>query len=91
LPNLDQGQIAGTIGKLSSWRNRYYTTTTGVQSADWVAQQWQGLTGTLPWARVSRVKHSGYPQQSVVLTLTGSKYPDEVVVLGGHLDSTAGY
>ena len=26
----------------------------------------------------------------MVLTLKGSRYPDEVVVLGGHLDSTAG-
>lgn len=61
-----------------------------MQSADWVAGQWQTLSATLPWASVSRVKHSGYPQQSVVLTLKGSRYPDEVVVLGGHLDSTAG-
>ncbi|BBG84114.1 M28 family metallopeptidase [Aeromonas hydrophila] len=90
LPYLDQGNIVGTISQLASWRNRYYTTTTGVQSADWVAGQWQTLSATLPWASVSRVKHSGYPQQSVVLTLKGSRYPDEVVVLGGHLDSTAG-
>nr|WP_279497672.1 M28 family metallopeptidase [Aeromonas veronii] len=90
LPHLDQGNIASTISKLSGWRNRYYTTTTGTQSADWVASQWQSLGSTLPWASVSRVKHSGYPQQSVVLTLKGSRYPDEVVVLGGHLDSTAG-
>lgn len=90
LPYLDQGNIVGTISKLSSWRNRYYTTTTGVQSADWVASQWQSLGSALPWASVSRVKHSGYPQQSVVLTLKGSRYPDEIVVLGGHLDSTAG-
>ena len=90
LPHLDQGKIVGTISQLSSWRNRYYTTTTGVQSADWVAGQWQSLSAALPWASVSRVKHSGYPQQSVVLTLKGSRYPDEVVVLGGHLDSTAG-
>ncbi|MCF7745682.1 M28 family metallopeptidase [Aeromonas veronii] len=90
LPHLDQGNIASTISKLSGWRNRYYTTPTGTQSADWVASQWQSLGSTLPWASVSRVKHSGYPQQSVVLTLKGSRYPDEVVVLGGHLDSTAG-
>ena len=45
LPHLDQGKIVGTISQLASWRNRYYTTTTGVQSADWVAGQWQTAHG----------------------------------------------
>lgn len=87
LPQLNQANIAQFISDLSQFTNRYYTTSAGVQAADWIATRWQSLANDKTWIKVSRISHSGYPQRSVLLEITGSEKPDEIVVLGGHLDS----
>lgn len=87
LPLLNNASIAQTIADLSAFTNRYYNTTVGKNAADWIATQWSALASGKSWVTVSRVSHSGYNQQSVLLTITGSERPNEVVVLGGHLDS----
>lgn len=87
LPQLNQANIAQFISDLSQFTNRYYTTNAGVQAADWIATQWQNLSNSHSWIKVSRISHSGYPQRSVLLEITGSEKPDDIVVLGGHLDS----
>lgn len=87
LPQLNQASIAQFISDLSQFTNRYYTTTAGKNAADWIAQQWTALAAGQNWAKVSRISHSGYNQQSVLLELIGSERPQEIVVLGGHLDS----
>lgn len=87
LPQLNQANIAQFINDLSQFTNRYYTTASGTQSADWIASQWQSFASPHSWMKVSRISHSGYPQRSVLLEVTGSEKPDEIVVLGGHLDS----
>lgn len=84
---LNQAGISQVISDLSGFTNRYYTTTAGAQSADWIANRWGSLSSGKSWATVSRVTHSGYNQKSVQLTLLGSEKPDEVIVIGGHLDS----
>lgn len=87
LPLLNNASIAQTIADLSAFTNRYYNTTVGKNAADWITTQWSALASGKSWVTVSRVSHSGYNQQSVLLTITGSERPNEVVVLGGHLDS----
>ena len=87
LPMLNNSTIAQTITDLSAFTNRYYTTTAGKNSADWIASQWTSLVSGRSWATVSRVAHTGYNQQSVMLEFVGSDFPNEIVVLGGHLDS----
>lgn len=87
LPMLNNSIIAQTITDLSAFTNRYYTTTSGKNAADWIASQWTSLVSGRSWATVSRVTHSGYNQQSVLLEFVGSEFPNEIVVLGGHLDS----
>jgi leucyl aminopeptidase len=39
---------------------------------------------------VAQFTHSGYPQKSVILTINGTDNASEVIVIGGHLDSTVG-
>lgn len=87
LPQLNQANIAQFISDLSQFTNRYYTTNAGVQAADWIATQWQNLSNNHSWIKVSRISHSGYPQRSVLLEMSGSEKPNDIVVLGGHLDS----
>ncbi len=90
LPQISASQITNTISSLTSFNNRFYTTTSGAQASDWIASEWRALTSQLSGVNVEQVTHSGYNQKSVVLTIQGSETPDEWIVVGGHLDSTVG-
>ncbi|OGR99161.1 MAG: hypothetical protein A2V88_04650 [Elusimicrobia bacterium RBG_16_66_12] len=83
--------IRSTIETLAAFNNRYYTADSGAAAAGWLQGRWQALAEGLPGASSRLVKHDGWKQPSVVLTIIGSEKPDEVVVLGGHLDSINGY
>jgi bacterial leucyl aminopeptidase len=80
--------IRSTITTLSSYFTRYYTSQTGVDSANWIKTTWQNLAAGRSDVSVTTFSHAGYPQPSVIMTITGTTLPNEVVVLGGHLDST---
>jgi leucyl aminopeptidase len=91
LPALSKNNIVSTITSLSTdYNNRYYTTTGGVNSSNWLLGQWNSLVSGKSWASAAQYTHSGFNQKSVIVTLTGSEAPDEIVVIGGHLDSTIG-
>lgn len=86
-----QQPIIDVITKLSSYTNRYYKTPTGQASAEWLKSHWQSLIGTRTDARVEAFTHSAWAQTSVILTIEGTSKASEVVIIGGHLDSTAGF
>lgn len=93
LPALDASRILGTIQELSAMQNRYYQSETGAAASTWLRDRWRGFTlrpdGTpRPDITIELFDH-GYAQKSVILTIPGSTRPDEVVVIGGHLDSIA--
>lgn len=83
--------ILDTIAHLSSFRNRYYRSVHGENSQKWLASHWQNLTEDLPNASVELYSHSDYRQSSVILTIEGTSQADEIVVIGGHGDSIAGW
>jgi leucyl aminopeptidase len=85
LPTLHADRIAATIRELSGMRTRYYRSETGAAASTWLRDRWRGYTRRGD-VTVELVDH-GYPQRSVVLTIPGTTRADEVVVLGGHLDS----
>ncbi|MBE8167382.1 MAG: M20/M25/M40 family metallo-hydrolase [Shewanella sp.] len=90
LPQLDATKIIDMIKKQSQQRNRIYSLSTGRQASDALSQNWEDLVKDIPYAAVSQIQHKKFPQRSVQVKFTGSKYPDDIIVLGGHLDSTAG-
>lgn len=90
LPQLSESEISATITSLSSFTNRFYTTSTGVSASQWIKDKWSQLASSRPDIQVDYFSHSSYPQDSVIMTIPGSERPEEVVVLGGHLDSTVG-
>ncbi|MBS0447171.1 MAG: M20/M25/M40 family metallo-hydrolase [Proteobacteria bacterium] len=89
LPHIDEGKVLASIQRLSDYRNRYYASSTGVAASDWLAQAWALLGRNRSDVSVRQVTHA-WPQKSVVLTIRGTTAPDEIVVIGGHLDSIAG-
>ena len=88
--NASEASVRASIDGLASFHNRYYTSETGVQAARWLESRWRDLAMGMPGATVRAHGHSGWKQPSVVLTIPGAEKPEEIVVLGGHLDSIGG-
>lgn len=79
-----------TILDLSAFPNRRYNQASGLQSANWIKNKWTQMATT----RGNNVTVEFFnhptnvsPQPSVIMTIRGSTYPDEIVVLGAHQDS----
>lgn len=87
LSKLEEGRILITIGELQSMKNRYYRSESGAAASTWLQQRWRSFTPRTD-VTVELFDH-GYPQKSVIMTIPGTTRADEVVVIGGHLDSIA--
>ncbi|WP_133405270.1 M20/M25/M40 family metallo-hydrolase [Parashewanella tropica] len=90
MPQLDANNIVNEIKTESANTNRFYKLSTGANASDQLFSTWQNLVKGWANATVSQFSHKSFPQKSVELEIKGSKYPDKVVVIGAHLDSTAG-
>ncbi len=85
---LDRDRIRNTIDALSTrFNNRFYRHPSGRNAAIYLRNLWRGFAGQRPEVTVELYEHPGWTQPSVILTIPGTTLPDEVVVLGGHLDS----
>lgn len=82
--------IRNTITTLSNYHTRYYTSTTGVEAANWIRTTWENLAAGRTDVSVAHYTHPNWAQPSVIMTITGTTLPNEVVVIGGHLDSING-
>ncbi len=87
---VDQGQILATITTLSTaFFNRYHAHPSGSAAATWIRDLWVSYAAGRPDVTVTLVTHTTTLQPSVVLTIPGSTLANEVIVVGGHLDSIA--
>lgn len=89
ISEISEANIRSTIVKLSSYKNRYYKSQTGVDSQDWLYNTWKDLGKNRTDFTVEKWEHSSWDQPSVVATLKGKS--DEIIVIGGHGDSIAGF
>lgn len=88
LENMDEAEVLSVIDHLSSYQNRFYNSQSGVDAAVWLRDHWLALTENLNGVSARLYAHS-FLQPSVILTIQGTEFPDEIVVMGAHLDSTA--
>jgi bacterial leucyl aminopeptidase len=88
LTELQEPRIRSFISSLSAFQNRYYTSSFGVQSSDFIFNQWSSIAAGRSDITVQRFTHT-WAQSSIILTITGTSLPNEVVVVGGHQDSIA--
>ncbi|MET1257453.1 M28 family metallopeptidase [Aliikangiella maris] len=86
LNQLSTSGLSSTVNSLSNYHNRYYTQQTGVDAANWIKSKWQEISSSRSDISVETFSHS-WNQPSVIATITGTTNPDEIVVIGGHLDS----
>lgn len=83
--------IEATILELESYGTRHHTTPEGEQAIldqkaiwdSWIADS--GRTDI----RTRIYTHTGTPMPSLILTIDGAANPDEYIIVGGHMDSTA--
>ncbi|MET1257435.1 M20/M25/M40 family metallo-hydrolase, partial [Aliikangiella maris] len=78
--------LSSTVNTLKNYHNRYYTQQSGVDAANWIKSEWQSISNGRSDISVETYGHS-WSQPSVIATITGTAYPNEIVVIGGHLDS----
>jgi len=92
LPQVQEQRLYDTINHLSSYRNRYYASTHGKTSAEWIRTHWQSLAVGRDdiTTELFTACTNCATQPSVILTIRGVDLPNEVVVLGAHLDSING-
>ena len=88
LPQVSATNIYNTINTLQGYKNRYYTSSYGKASAEWIRTTWQGLAGSRTDVTSELFACATCSTQpSVILTVQGTELPGEVIVLGAHLDS----
>ena len=86
--SMTEANVRSTITSLSSYTTRYYTSQTGVDAANWLRSRWASFVpSTRTDVTVELYRHTGWAQPSVIFTIRGTTLPNEVVVVGGHLDS----
>ncbi len=91
LSQVQHTNIHGTISHLSGYQNRYYTSSEGRAAAEWIRTTWQALAAGRSDVDSQLVACSTCSTQpSVILTIRGNELPNEIVVLGAHLDSING-
>jgi leucyl aminopeptidase len=85
--------ILSEIEKLASYATRYYTSPTGIAAAEYLQAQYEihALNNGRSDVEVDLWYHNAWPngQPSVIARIPGSSRPSEIVVIGGHIDSTA--
>ncbi|WP_199886187.1 M28 family metallopeptidase [Pseudoalteromonas sp. T1lg23B] len=86
LGQITANNLTNTVNTMSGFHNRYYTQQTGVDAAQWLKEHWQQLSASRSDISVDYYAHT-WSQSSVVVTIPGSEKADEIVVIGGHLDS----
>ncbi len=82
--------IRDMILKLSDFNTRFYKSETGVKSSEFIRDTWANLAKKRNDVKVELYNHKSWPQASIIMTITGSEKPEEIVIVGGHADSIAG-
>lgn len=88
---VSEPQIRQTILDLSAFPNRRYNQSSGLQSANWIKDKWALLAARQSRGQVSieffNHPTATSPQPSIIMTVWGTRFPDEIIVLGAHQDS----
>eukprot|EP00002_Diphylleia_rotans_P011335 TRINITY_DN223_c0_g1_i1.p1 TRINITY_DN223_c0_g1~~TRINITY_DN223_c0_g1_i1.p1 ORF type:complete len:396 (-),score=37.80 TRINITY_DN223_c0_g1_i1:321-1508(-) len=89
LPLLSIDAWKKTVDTLAAYGTRFYRSTTGASSSQWVAEQYRTIAQGSQRSDLSvrTFAHANYNQVSVIARMEGDGTSSEIVVLGGHLDS----
>lgn len=86
-------RVRQTIIDLSSLHTRRHDQQGGLDGANLILTKWRALASgrsdmsVTPYAHFNATGDFLTPQPSIILTVQGTEFPDEIVVVGGHQDS----
>lgn len=85
--NIDIGRVKANLGQFTSFYTRYYKSSSGFESANWLYGTVESLLAPLPSSSFSleKIHHDGWDQYSIVVSIFGKS--DKKVVVGAHQDS----
>ncbi|MBI4346485.1 MAG: M20/M25/M40 family metallo-hydrolase [Elusimicrobia bacterium] len=87
---VDPAKIQETVEELAAIHTRWYKSATGKGVAEALAKRYRALAGSRADVEVIVDDHAGkLPQPSLIVRIKGRTRPDEIVVIGSHIDSTA--
>jgi len=86
LSQINLRNLQQNLNTFSTFNNRYYTSTTGEQSSNWLFQTVKATAGNRSEIVVTQFQHS-WLQKSVVARIPGSSGREDIVVIGAHQDS----
>ncbi len=81
--------IQKTVQAMVDLGTRYGRSTKAGSVTDLLQKTYQDLAAGRDDISIEQIAHSGYSQPSLVVRIRGQKYPDEILVLGSHIDSIA--
>lgn len=86
---VQESNIANTIVALQNYGTRFHTKASGVQASHDLKNNWQNMVSEAGRTdiTVEEFSHNFSNQVSVILTIPGAVTPDEIIIIGGHLDS----
>ncbi len=80
--------IIKTIKTMQAWKTRYESHPDGQMTGEKLKDIYQALVpGDREDVSIDLVEHRGSPQKSIRVSIEGKTRPDEVVILGSHIDS----
>lgn len=84
-----ESSVRQMILDLSAFPNRRYNQASGTDSANFIKDTWTNMTQSRSDMSVAFFTHptATSPQPSVILTIQGTEFPNEEIVLGAHQDS----
>src|SRR5690554_3054566 len=91
LPQLEEIKIRNTIIELSNFKTRHHKSKTGQESSLYIRDEWAKLASHRSDVTVEFFEHKSTPQPSIIITIPGSQEPDDIIIVGGHADSIAGF
>ena len=83
--------IEDQIMELQDYGTRYHGLPGGTEAANDLKAKWEAMAALYGRSDVSvrLYNHANTQMPSVIMTIDGSEFPDEFVIVGGHLDSTS--
>lgn len=87
LSQINGDRIFATIKGFSKFEDRYYGSKLGKDVVDFIQALYIQRSAGRSDITVEKINHASWGQPSIRARIIGTKYPEKIVVVGGHLDS----
>jgi leucyl aminopeptidase len=85
---VDADNIRAIVTEMSDIHTRFHNTSTGQSVPAFLAEKYEALRGDRADVTITKIDHGTRTRQnSLVVRIEGTTRPDEVLVLGSHIDS----